>query len=346
MNIKYKITNELVNIIYEFSRLHGALYAIDPNHQWIKELKRISNYRSALSAVAIDLDYIKDQITKNTQFEIPEDLKESFNRYLKVKEESTLIFLDKSKINLNTVEELHAKITKDNFNQNEYSYRTKGKVLPKLVKESGIYRKTDYEIQTKPSEIKPKMEEFLNWLVEEYRVINPVIICGISHYKIAEIHPYLDGNGRLSRIFVNSLLYTYNIDQNNLIPYEEYFLINRDLYYGLIEQSIEENDLTEWLTFFAKGLLYSVNEAIKNLYKISGGTIDLINNKFKDVTPKEAEIINILNNLEQANGAEIARKMKVTRQNTNIILKKMIKKGVVKKTGNGAMSRYKLNYWK
>lgn len=51
------------------------------------------------------------------------------------------------------------------------------------------------------------MEEFNEWLnSEETQKLHPVEFAALAHYKLVYIHPFLDGNGRTSRLLMNLIL--------------------------------------------------------------------------------------------------------------------------------------------
>lgn len=52
--------------------------------------------------------------------------------------------------------------------------------------------------------------------------IDPIAIGSFVHQKIGEIHPFLDGNGRLSRAFLNAILMEYGVEPVVFTNDEEY----------------------------------------------------------------------------------------------------------------------------
>ena len=85
--------------------------------------------------------------------------------------------------------------------------------------------------------------------------IHPVLVSGIAQFQLVHIHPFLDGNGRVSRLLSTLCLYKVGYDFKRLFTISEYY--DRDLptFYTSI-QSVRENgmDMTVWLDFFTTGL--------------------------------------------------------------------------------------------
>jgi Fic family protein len=49
------------------------------------------------------------------------------------------------------------------------------------------------------------MQEFFKWFAQ-HQTIHPVLLASESHYRLVTIHPFVDGNGRTARLFMNLLL--------------------------------------------------------------------------------------------------------------------------------------------
>ncbi|XP_022094140.1 adenosine monophosphate-protein transferase FICD-like [Acanthaster planci] len=58
-----------------------------------------------------------------------------------------------------------------------------------------------------PSDVELLLEEFVEWLKsDEANAMHPVQFAALAHYKLVYIHPFLDGNGRTSRLLMNLIL--------------------------------------------------------------------------------------------------------------------------------------------
>lgn len=77
--------------------------------------------------------------------------------------------------------------------------------------ESGLFRRTQVfvggYVPPGPAHIPLLMKEFVNWLNSDkaYR-LHPVQLSALAHYKLVHIHPFIDGNGRTSRLLMNMIL--------------------------------------------------------------------------------------------------------------------------------------------
>ena len=82
-----------------------------------------------------------------------------------------------------------------------------------------------------PVEIQPMLDELILWFNNNKKDTEPVELAGFMHLKFVTIHPFADGNGRLSRLIMNSILIEHNLPMID-IKYK-----NRSSYYKALEKS-------------------------------------------------------------------------------------------------------------
>ena len=104
------------------------------------------------------------------------------------------------------------------------------------------------------------MRELVVWLNEPGGV-HPVLASGAAQFQLVHIHPFLDGNGRASRLLSTLCLYRAGYDFKRLFAISEYYDRDRSAFYRAI-QSVRERgmDLTGWLEFFTEGLATQLDE--------------------------------------------------------------------------------------
>lgn len=105
-----------------------------------------------------------------------------------------------------------------------------------------------------PEDVPPLMQELVAWLRAESEV-HPALAAGVAQFQLVHIHPFLDGNGRTSRLLSTLCLYRSGYDFKRLFTLSEYYDRDRGAFYRAIRSVREADmDLTGWLEFFIGGL--------------------------------------------------------------------------------------------
>ena len=114
------------------------------------------------------------------------------------------------------------------------------------------------------------MSELVSWLIgaEQDEFPKP-IIAAITHYQLATIHPYYDGNGRTARLFTYFILCRSGYDLKGICSLEGYYAQDLQAYYDAISVGPSHNyylgregaDITSWVEYFCRGVVYALKEA-------------------------------------------------------------------------------------
>ncbi len=134
---------------------------------------------------------------------------------------------------------------------------------------SGAMGKEKVHFEAPNSElIEKEMKLFLNWINSNEKM-EPVIKAGIAHLWFVTIHPFEDGNGRISRAITDMLL-----ARSDGIPQRYYSMssqirLERKAYYEILEK-IQQSTLnvTNWLVWFLNCLLNSIKSSEIVLNKV------------------------------------------------------------------------------
>jgi len=111
-----------------------------------------------------------------------------------------------------------------------------------------------------PEEIAPLMSELTAWL-NTASDAHPVLTSGIAQFQLVHIHPFVDGNGRTSRLLSTLCLYRAGYDFKRLFSISEFYDRDRAAFYAAL-QSVRDSgiDLTGWLDYFVEGLATQMDE--------------------------------------------------------------------------------------
>lgn len=127
---------------------------------------------------------------------------------------------------------------------------------------SGMFgREKIHYIAPAPERVEKEMEKFITWFNVPHKI--PQVLCSaIAHIWFVTIHPFEDGNGRLSRILADMLL--ARADGSHFRFYNISSEINRDKkhYYEILERAQhDDGDLTEWFVWYLSTLERALDNA-------------------------------------------------------------------------------------
>lgn len=90
----------------------------------------------------------------------------------------------------------------------------------------------------------------------------------LIHYQFEAIHPFLDGNGRIGRLLILLLLYTWNLLPQPLLYLSAYFEANRQEYYDRLLAVSQLGKWEDWLHLFLTGISIQSLDAIRRVTQI------------------------------------------------------------------------------
>lgn len=101
-------------------------------------------------------------------------------------------------------------------------------------------------IPPSPVEVFPMLIDFFEWYGKNKNKLHPAELAAIAHLRFVTVHPFGDGNGRVSRLIMNFILNRKRYPLMD-IPYE-----GRYSYYNALEKSQMKKDDRIFLKWFVK----------------------------------------------------------------------------------------------
>ena len=121
---------------------------------------------------------------------------------------------------------------------------------------------------TAPWLTKKEMDDALYWATEAFaeKKLHPLLISANFIFEFLAIHPFSDGNGRLSRALTNLLILRVGYEYAPYVSLEEIIEERKDEYYSALRQTqkyhkTEREDISAWLSFFLDVLLLQAGKA-------------------------------------------------------------------------------------
>ncbi|MES5119898.1 Fic family protein [Lactobacillus gasseri] len=100
--------------------------------------------------------------------------------------------------------------------------------------------KTDFNPYTEPFDIRPEMDNLIEWSRKAQKEMHPVKYAADLHYKFVTIHPFRDGNGRTARLLMSLALTENGYPVVNIMPDKE----SREEYMETLLDSQKRHDPT------------------------------------------------------------------------------------------------------
>lgn len=107
-----------------------------------------------------------------------------------------------------------------------------------------------------PGDVPREMGELMDWYRTEGQELHPAVTAAFLHYRFVRIHPFDDGNGRISRLLLN-----YHLLRKKLPPVVIKSEDKRNYLFAL--QKADVGDLDAFCVYVAEQLLWSLNLSIK-----------------------------------------------------------------------------------
>lgn len=134
---------------------------------------------------------------------------------------------------------------------------------------SGAMGKEKVHFQAPDSELLEKeMNQFLAWF-NGNKTIDLVIKAAVAHLWFVTIHPFDDGNGRITRALTDMLLAQSDKSNQRFYSMSAQIRIERKQYYELLEKTQKGNlDITNWITWFLSCLINALKSTDSVLTKV------------------------------------------------------------------------------
>ena len=154
------------------------------------------------------------------------------------------------------------------------------------------------------------------------------------HMEFVSIHPFQDGNGRLSRLLSSLLLLKNGYKWIQYVSFEHEIEHRKTEYYRTLRncQALRPNEnVDDWINFFFDALKNIQTQLLEKL-KIQGIQTTL--------SPKEKAIVTFIGNYPECASGDIAKKLGFSHPTVKRILSKLREKNLIEKYGIGRGTNY------
>lgn len=219
---------------------------------------------------------------------------------------------------------------------------------------SGRLDKPTVHFEAPPRDgLEARLNEFLDWFANsrDSTSLDPLLRAGIAHFWFVTLHPFDDGNGRLTRAITDLALAQGERQAIRFYAMSASILEDRAGYYQVLENSQKGDlDITRWLSWFLATLLRSLEKALANIDRILAKARFWQAHRSDGLLPEQVKVLNRLLDggprgfEEGINAAQYQAVAKVSKVTATRHLTDLLDKAcLVRLPGGGRSTRYRIN---
>jgi Fic family protein len=335
---KLNIDWKLINLISEIDRFDAHWTAIERKEgQSLKELKSIATVRSVGASNRIEGNRMSDNevdalLLNVDKTKLTDRDSQEVVGYFEVLD---LISESHESISLTEshIKSLHNRLMKysikDQWHKGNYKAHSNAveASFPDGTRQI-IFQTTEAGFPTEEA-----MREIIHWYNAE-TVVHPLIRISAFVYEFLSIHPFQDGNGRLSRLLSTLLLLKNGYKWVQYVSFEHEIENRKSEYYQVLRacQAQRPNeDVSDWMQFFLSCLSNIQSQLLKKLNRSGIET---------KLSQKEKLIYTIIQNRPNIQSGEISEKLAIPLPTVKRMLSGLMHKGLIEKQGSGRNVSY------
>ena len=193
------------------------------------------------------------------------------------------------------------------------------------------------------------LDDFFAWLnSSEALEIHSILKAGITHYILVAIHPFVEGNGRVSRAFATLILIRDGYDIKKFFSLEERFDSDPASYYeafSLVDKqskNIGSRDLTAWLEYFTQAVAAELSQIKEKVKKLSIDTrLKVKMGEQVSLSERQVRLFEYVSDQGSAGMLDLNKVLPMVSDDTILRdVRDLLEKGIIKKTGSTKASRY------
>lgn len=329
---------QLISLISQLDRFDASWTSIERREkQSLKELKSIATVRSVGASTRIEGSKLTDEevdvLLKDIQITKLEDRdSQEVVGYFEALDIISATYND-IQISVGDIKNLHNILmkynTKDAWHKGDYKQH--GNAVEAKYPDGTsqiIFQTAEPGFATEKS-----IDSLIKWYNNE-KSIHPIVKCSIFTYEFLSIHPFQDGNGRLSRLLSSLLLLKNGYQWIQYVSFE-HEIENRKLeYYKVLRgcQALRPNEnISDWVNFFFDALK---NIQVQLMHKLQIYETDKI------LLPREKLIASFIQNHPGCKSGEIVKRLNISRMITIRVLLVLIEKNIIERHGTGSGTHY------
>lgn len=191
-----------------------------------------------------------------------------------------------------------------------------------------------------PAQVSGLMAELLEWWNRTAPQWSPVISSAIIHFRVEDIHPFADGNGRTGRALALWELYRRGFDTHHIFSVDEFYWEDRPRYYAAFDTARRDGgNLTHWLGYTTEGLHLTLERVWLRIQRLAAKT----GGRQIVLRPKQEQLLELLSQRQSMAPRELWEALGVSKQGAMNLLKPLLEAKLVRRIGTRKSGRYLLS---
>ena len=219
---------------------------------------------------------------------------------------------------------------------------------------SGRIDRPTVHFEAPPREgLEAQLDAFLDWFSRsrDDAALDPLLRAGMAHFWFVTLHPFDDGNGRLTRAITDLALAQAEHQAIRFHAMSASILADRAGYYRVLESSQKGGlDITAWLTWFLTTLQHSLHDALQRIDRVLAKARFWQQHQHPGLLAEQIKVLNRLldggeRGFEQGiSAAKYQAVAKVSKATATRHLADLLAKGCLQRLpGGGRSTRYQIN---
>ena len=200
--------------------------------------------------------------------------------------------------------------------------------------------------------LEAQLDAFLDWFnrSRDDAALDPLLRAGLAHFWFVTLHPFDDGNGRLTRAITDLALAQAEHQAIRFYTMSASILADRAGYYRVLETSQKAGlDVTAWLQWFLLTLQHSLDEALQRIDRVLAKARFWQQHSQHELLAEQVKVLNRLldggeRGFEQGiSAAKYQAVAKVSKATATRHLADLVAKGYLERLpGSGRSTRYQV----
>lgn len=337
-NFTLNLNWELIRLISQIDRFDASWASIERREgQSLKQLKSIATVRSVGASTRIEGSHLNDDEVEVLLKQIDITKLEDRDSQEVVGYFDALDFISENwpdiDISENHLKQLHHILLKhsekDHWHKGDYQQQNNAVEarMPNGTRQV-IFQTTEPGFPTQDA-----VQRLLEWYHGDDH-IHPLVRCALFCYEFVSIHPFQDGNGRLSRLLATFLLLKHGYKWIKYVSLEHEIENRKTEYYRVLRSCQADRpheNVTEWIEFFFDALGNVQQHLLQKLH-LQGAIASL--------SPRDKAIITFVENNPGCKSGEISTRLQIPGPTVKRALSELVEKNLLERHGSGPGTNY------